>query len=383
MAALLGLCQPGDLVLLPRHGHRCLVSAAVVSGIRPAFLRGEVDRAWGLPLGVTGQEVEEALNRFPETKAVVLVYPTYEGVSPDLARAVEAAHRRGVKVVVDAAHGAHFGFHPQFPPRALAVGADVVVDGWHKTLGSLTQTAVLHLREESESLSRVAWALDLLQTTSPSYVLLSSLEALCLQLAERGGELWEGALAAAGEVRSWVRAQSGLTLWEPGPGWLQDPLRVVVSARDYGYDGAELASMLREHGGVVVEAWGAHHVLMVLSFADGPECVPAIIRALQRIEPKPGPAKTEDEVFLKGIALPRAPLTPREAFFAPQRLVPLSQASGKIAARPIVPYPPGIPICWPGEVVEEDVVDYVTALVARGGQVQGLTPDMKVAVVAE
>lgn len=381
LAALLGLCRPGETVLLPRHVHRSLVGAAILSGIRPVFLQGEVDPHWGLPLGVAREELEQVLASFPAATVLVLVYPTYEGVAFDLQGLVSLAHERGLKVVVDEAHGAHFGFHRRFPPKALALGADVVVDGWHKTLGSLTQTAVLHIRGGVEGGERVALALDLLQTTSPSYPLLASLDALRAEVARRQGELWEGALAAADEVRQWLTEQEVFAVWEPGPGRIQDPLRLVVAAPGLGYDGRELALALQDQGRLAVEAFGERHVLLVFSFADTLQSADRIKRAFGSV----AGGATAGGSFNAGLPrppVPKAALTPQEAFFAPWRWLALPQAIGEVAARAIVPYPPGIPLCWPGEVISEELAAHVKVLRQRGYHLQGLTARDEVAVVA-
>jgi arginine/lysine/ornithine decarboxylase len=388
-AALAGLCQPGDAVLLPRQGHRSLVTAAILAGIQPVFLSGEFDTAWGLPLGVDREELERALARCPRARALVVVYPTYEGVACELQDLVTAAHRQGLTVVVDAAHGAHFGFHHRFPAPALSLGADVVVDGWHKTLGSLTQTAVLHVGSGMENADRIGLALDLLQSTSPSYPLLASLDALRAELARRGESLWQEALVAADQVREWLGRRQAFAVWQTGPEWRwrQDPLRLVVAAPGGGLNGQQLALALRDRGGLAVEAWGERHVLLVFSLADNlraGERVTAAFAAVAReavLDRGADKEKAGDTPWLWP-PLPAVAMTPREAFFAGRRLLPLSLAVGRVAAELITPYPPGIPLCWPGEVISKEVAAVAGELQRRGYHLQGLSARGEVAVVA-
>lgn len=383
MAALLGLCRPGEVVVMPRYGHRSLVAAAVLSGIRPVFLAGEYDPLWGLPTRVTPPELDAVLASFPQAAVLVLVYPTYEGVAFDLGSLITLAHGRGLKVVVDQAHGAHFGLHASFPPGALGLGADVVVDGWHKTLGSLTQTAVLHLGQGVNFGERIALALDFLQSTSPSYPLLASIDALRAEIARRGADLWEAALAAADEVRAWLDGDWRFVVWTPGPGLTQDPLRLVVAAPSLGYDGRELALSLCERGGLAVEAWGDRHVLLVFSLADDREVASRVVAAFRAVAAQ-GTAdrRAKTPGVLPRLAIPPAVLTPREAFFAAHRWLPLGEAVGEVAARAIVLYPPGTPLCWPGELIGEEVAHYVEIYRRRGYHLQGLSLRGEAAVVA-
>jgi arginine/lysine/ornithine decarboxylase len=290
---------------------------------------------------------------------------------------------------VDEAHGAHFGRHPRFPPGALELGADVVVDGWHKTLGSLTQTAVLHLRPGLEEEERIALALDLLQTTSPSYPLLASLDAMRARLAQEGAGLWNEALAAADEVRRYLEQTPGLEVWEPEPPRRQDPLRLVVSAYyERGWSGRLLADALREQGRLQVEAWGERHVLLVFSLADGRQAAERVKAAFATVL-KAGVAGRKPD-FRPDRDLGPYPwppagtlaLTPQEAFLAPHRRLPLAAAAGEIAARPLVPYPPGVPVCWPGEIIGTELVAYIEELRARGYSVQGVSREGEVTVVA-
>jgi len=383
LAALLGMSRPDEPVLVPRCGHRSLVGAAILAGIRPVFLRDSFDRTWDLPLGIDRAEAESALASHPGCRLLVLVYPTYEGVAWEIGPLIEWAHSLGMTVVVDQAHGAHFGKHPRFPPSALDLGADVVVEGWHKTLGSLTQTAVLHLRHGLDEGGRVVRALDLLQSTSPSYPLLASLDAMQAHLARRGAAAWEEALAAVDELRGWLKARPEFELWEGPGGECRDPLRLVISAAPLGVEGRALAEILREEGRVQVEAWGRRHVLLLFSLADGAWSIPRVRQAFSVLLSRPLVAKPRAGVVGYEPRPGRPVLTPREAFMAPHRWVPLDAAAGEIAAQALVPYPPGIPLCWPGELIGKDLVAYLRELQAWGHAIQGLTDEGEVAVVGE
>lgn len=383
MAAMLGVCSPGEEVLIPRQCHRSLVSAAIWTGVRPVFLLGGTDARWCLPTGVDNNEIKQALDSHPQIKAIFLVYPTYEGLAYRLNDLISECHRRGLAVVVDQAHGAHFGLHPDFPESALALGADVVVDGWHKTMGSMTQTAIMHLNHGFSKADRVSHALDLLQTTSPSYPLMASLDAARAFIAQQGEKIWAGALQAAEDVRAWLRKDHGFELWEPGGERRLDPLRITAAAADTRVNGGGLAAALREHGGIEVESWGDRHVLLVFSWADTPAAGLLVRQAFASASSAMGSLRVANgKVSMPAPAMPESVITPREAFFAGRIRLGLAEAEGRVAAGPIIPYPPGIPLCWPGELIGGDLTAFLQERLSQGYEIQGINQAGEVAVVS-
>jgi len=383
MAVILATCHPGDAVILPRYAHRAVFNGLILSGARPVYLAPAWLPGPGLPLGVTPASLAGALAAHPGTRLLLLVHPTYEGIVPRSAELIALAHAGDVAVLADAAHGAHFGLAPGLPPSPLDLGADFVVQGSHKTLAALTQAAMLHLREEAPA-AGVAAALNLLQTTSPSYLLLASLDTARLLLEERGRQDWGRVVARAMRARERL-ARAG---WSPlaaadvsGPAASGlDVTRLLLPTAALGRKGTEVAAALRR-AGQEVELAGADYILVILTPGDGEEKLVELLttlldlpRLLEReLAGRPvtglpdGPAPAA--LAASSAGLPEVALTPREAWLAPHRELSLGEATGKIAAELVAPCPPGLALTVPGEVLTPEVIARLRGLRGAAGRV--------------
>ena len=374
-AMILATVSPGQRLILPRHAHRAVLGALVAGGIRPRWLSGVGHPEWEFPLGVAAQAVEEALAE-GDAAAVFVPHPVYQGVVSDLARIVGAAHGRGVAVLVDEAHGTHFGLDERLPMPALRAGADAVVQGTHKTGGALTQGAMLHLRGQRVPAERVRRALDLLQTTSPSYLLLVSLDLARRHLATRGRREHAALLDAVLGLRDEL-GRRGVRLLGPEDlpaGHALDPERLTVAVGEGR--GPAAARRLAEEYGIQVEYAGADHLVAVTAPADTPADLESLAAALATLG---GSAQGTGALPQPG--WPTQVLTPREAVLAPAVAVPLARAVGEVAAEPVAVYPPGTPVLWPGEAVTAEVVAYLEQVRARGLHLQGVGAGGCLAVV--
>lgn len=360
VSVFLATCRPGDKVLVPRYAHRSVWAGLILSGSRPVYLKGCWLSTLGLPLGVTPQEVEEALALHKEVKLLVLVHPTYEGLVPPTGRLVELAHQYKVQVLVDAAHGSHFGLDDRLPPSPLKLGADYVVHGTHKTLGAFTQAAMLHLRPGLDG-ACVAEALRLVQTSSPSYLLLASLDMARYGAELKGHKLWAKAVDRALKLRQKLRAL-GLpclderdVIGEATAGL--DVTRLVIPTEPLGLSGEEAAKALRRLGHEM-ELARSRYVVGILTPADDERSTRALVRALKLLkgEAVKHKSKLEGELPVEE-GLPPLAMTPREAFLARHRPVPIREAQGKIAAELVAPCPPGYVIVAPGEVLTQELID--------------------------
>ncbi|HHX51863.1 MAG TPA: decarboxylase, partial [Clostridia bacterium] len=248
--ALLALAGPGDRVFLPRHLHRSVFAGLVMAGAEPVYVLPSYHRELGMPLGVSREDWVACWDRHPQGKVAFFVSPTYEGVAALDRRMIQSARARGLITVVDEAHGPHFPFHPRLPSPALSCGADVVVHGSHKLLSAFTQAGMLHLNRGLDP-ERISSALRLLQTTSPSYLLLLSLDAARYQMARQGEKLLDELL----EIASWARREinriKGFRCWGrelvnyEGVTGL-DPTKLVIDGLEAGFDGFQLARSLRK-----------------------------------------------------------------------------------------------------------------------------------------
>jgi len=381
-AMIMAVCQPGDKIIIPRNAHKSALGGLIMSGARPVYLRPEVNPEFGISTGIRPEQVEEALSEHPDAKAVFVVYPNYYGTASDLPGIVEVAHRYGVPVLVDEAHGAHFAFHPGFPPSALQAGADLTAVSTHKLLGSLTQSSMLLLREGLLDHRQVKAVLNLAQTTSPSYLLLCSLDLARKQAATCGREIFTRVLALAERCRAELRRVRGLRILDreaagrPGC-WALDPTKIVVNVTSLGLSGYEAEVILRREYRLQAELSDLYNLLFLITLGDTPETVRALVAALRDLAA--GRARHKLRKFTPPLpALPPVAALPREAFYSDTREVPLEEASGEISAEAITAYPPGIPLVCPGELITQEIIDYVSVLKRENAELQGLQdPEFK------
>lgn len=375
-ALLLTALRPGDEVLVPRNAHRSVLSGLVLSGARPVFVPLRLDEATGIPLGLVLEDLDRVLAAHPAAKAAVFVHPTYHGAAGDLASLAAACRRRGLLVLVDEAHGVHLPWAPgQLPPSALACGADACVQSAHKLAASLTQSAWLHVRRGSAlDAGRLKTALQWLQTSSPSYLLLASLDAARWQLAREGKPRLQQVLAGAAQLRALLGRLPQLALLGGPEARLAAPFsldatKVTVSVR--GWTGEAAMAWLRHRAGVVAEWADGEHVLLLLTMGDEADAWRRLAAALEALAAAAPPGRAEGP-RLTLPPLPPGRLTPREAAMAPWRSLPWEQAAGQIAAEAVTPYPPGIPAVLPGEELTPDIIAWGLACRRTGVHVSGL-----------
>ena len=377
-ALCLALAPPGTRILLQRNSHASLIDGLVLSGGLAAFVLPEYDEELGMAHGVTPAALEEALERAPDASAAFIVSPTYYGMAADVQGCAEVAHRAGLPLVVDCAWGAHFGFHAELPPSPLALGADAMLVSTHKIVGSLTQSAMLLVSDSGRvDTGAVARAVRLVRSTSPSSLLMASLDAARRQLAIHGEELLDRTIQVAAGARQAIDAIPGCAtagedfVGRPGvAAW--DPLRIVVDVRGTGCTGYEVAAALRASYDTYVEL--ATHATMVL-----------VLGISQPVEPLERFAHDLAET-VRRIACPKQPtkvarppaalahetaVTPREAFLGRSEAVPVDEAIGRISCESIAGYPPGVPTLLPGERVTPEVIGYLRALTAAGARLHG------------
>lgn len=358
-ALILAAASHGQKVLVPRHSHRSVVGALILSGASPQWVRPRFHDYLDLVIDVDHSSFTEGLGK---VDLVISPYPTYHGFTGSLPMQVQMAHRAGLPVIVDEAHGSHFAFHPGLPSTALELGADAVVQSLHKTGGSLTQSSICHLGRTSRiSSDRVRDMLRLVQTTSPSYLLMASLDAARRELAINGAEAWQKAISLRATTVKRISAIRGINV-EP----VDDPSKLLIDVRGRRLTGFQAAEYLWSQG-VAVEASGLTYLLAVISPGDSDGAMDYLIRALQTLPEGVHPLK---------LAPPQPPwpdsvVSPRDAYLGKKESVPLTKAVGRIVAEMVAPYPPGIPVVVPGERLGTDVIGYLQKAVLAGYHLQG------------
>ena len=377
-ALALALAPLGTTVVAQRNSHASLVDGLVLSGGLPVFVAPEYDDELGMANGVSPQSLATALEQHPEAKAAFIVSPTYYGMGADVAGCAEAAHAAGVPLVVDQAWGPHFGFHPDLPEGALKQGADAVLTSTHKIVGSLTQSAMLHVGPEARiDVDRVARAIRLVRSTSQSSLLFASLDAGRRQLAVHGEALLHETLRHIAQARAKLASVPGIDVIGPEmvgkPGvasW--DPLRIVLDVRGTGNTGYEVADALRETYDVLVELATQATVVLLVGIAEQPSAlervggdVEEIVKRIERPGRTPAimapPASLEQQTIVP----------PRDAFLGDAEEVPVDEAVGRISCESIAGYPPGIPALLPGERITAETVAYLRETVAVGARLHG------------
>lgn len=388
-ALLVALCRPGEPVILPRNMHRSVLGGLIFSGADPVYIQPRIIPDFGVAAGVSPAQVRRALEKYPETRGVVIVNPTYYGVTCNVKLLADAAHAYGKPLLVDEAHGAHLRFHPDLPPDALSAGADAVVQSMHKLGGALTQASMLHLKGARVNGKRVAAALATLQTTSPSYILMASLDAARQQMSTNGRVLLDKALELAFATRRRLQAIPGLKVLNNVKAWTLDPTKIVVSAMDLGITGYELREVLYKRYRIQVELADYKNILCLITIGTTEKDCNELVRALENVvlRLRRGEWDNSRAAFLKTCnghrqtrleflngQLPLAPvkrMTPRQAWFAKSVVVPLQKAAGEISAETVAVYPPGIPVLCPGEEITPEIVDYLKTIGEQCLPVQG------------
>ena len=346
-AVALAVAGDGDTVVVSRTLHRSMLLGLVLAGLTPVWVRPEVDPATGLPLGVPPAAVRAALAEHPHAKAVFVGDPSYVGTVGDVAGLGEAAHAHDVPLVVDAAWAAHFGFHPDLPRHALQLGADVMVTSAHKTLPAWSQAAVVLARTERVDVARLDAGVEATATTSPAGAILASTDAARALLARDGEALLGEAMAAAASARAQLGEVEGLVVVDGG-----DPLKLALVLAGTGADGNAVEQDLLA-AGLPVESADREVIVAVVSLADTEATLGRLAQALvaslarHRGAPRPvaGPAAYGVD--------PVVAMASREAFFAATATVDSARAAGRVSAELIAPYPPGIPVLAPGELITD------------------------------
>jgi lysine decarboxylase len=412
-AMILAAVPPGGTILLPRNVHRSVAAALVLSGARPRFIEPVVLAECGA-LGITAQSIEEAIAGVPcprprghaeppthmatsadlrghgtppsKPSAVLLTRPTYYGLCRDLSEISAVCRRHGIPLLVDEAHGPHFRFLPVGSPRpALDEGADLVAQSCHKTLGSLVGTAQVHVGHQSPvGAAQVRDALNLLQTTSPNYLQLVSLDANRRYMAHEGEALFAHAVAEAKQLTAAINQLPGLRVLstEDDPrlaGHKRDPLRLVINVAGAGWTGYDAELLLRHEFKIEDELSDWFNIVLVTGPNDDRAARERLLSGLKQISANPRQAVESGIAEASNLLQPTIPplaMTPRDAALGPKCAAPLTASIGRVCAESIMFYPPGIPLLMPGEVVTAEIIDVCRELLAGGAHCYAMDPTL-------
>lgn len=406
LASILAVTGRGDEILIARNCHKSVYHAAMMQGLVLHYYCPQVMKEFDIYDGVDVQEINRLLDRYPNSKAVVITSPTYEGILSDVKAIAQAVHDRGKILIVDEAHGAHL------KEGAVAGGADLVIHSLHKTLPAMTQTALLHISGNRVDRRKLRKYLTMLQTSSPSYVMMASMDCCIRYMEEHGQELFSfyqeqyeaflqkvcicrhiriGKLADVTGKRQ--LADAGSSAKYALAGW--DTGKLVISVKGTSLSGQQLYDILRDEYHLQMEMAAATYVLAIMTVMDTEEgwqrLADAIVQIDDRIEEeagerRPGSPEDADEFLLQSISERSGPvmrMIPSEAFHRPEEEIPLAESVGHTLSDFICLYPPGIPLLVPGEVMSRELLEEIQSSIRMGLKVQGVTDAGKIPVVVE
>ncbi len=372
-------CKGGDKIIMPRNVHRSAINALILCDAVPVYVDPDVNNTLGIALGMSVSQVEKAIRENPDAKAIMVNNPTYYGICSDLKKITELAHKHNMLVLVDEAHGTHFYFGENFPVTAMAAGADIASVSMHKSGGSLTQSSFLLMGEKINS-DYMRQVVNLTQTTSASYLLLSSLDISRKRLALSGREIFEKTVEMAEYARSEINSIGGYYAYSKelinGDSVYDfDVSKLSVFTLPIGLAGIEVYDLLRDEYDIQIEFGDIGNILAYISVGDRNRDIERLISAMSEIKRRFG--KSETGLLTHEYINPIVAETPRKAFYGDKKSLPLDESAGYICSEFVMCYPPGIPILAPGELITDEIIQYIKYAKEKGCSMTG-TEDINI-----
>ena len=376
-AMIMMACNTGEKIIMPRNVHRSAINALVVCGALPAYINPGINKELGIPLGMSVKDIKRAIEDNPDAKAILVNNPTYYGICSNLPEIVALAHANNMLVLVDEAHGTHFYFNEKLPVSAMAAGADMAAVSMHKTGGSLTQSSILLTRDTVNS-DYVRQVVNLTQTTSASYLLLSSLDIARKNLALNGEAIFSKTIDFANYARDEINRLGGYyafgnELVDGDMVFAFDSTKLSIHTRNIGLAGIEVYDLLRDDYGIQIEFGDIGNILAIISSGDRNVDIERLISALAEIKRlhEKDPTGLFDHEYIN----PTIVMGPKDAFYSRKKSVPIRESVGGICGEFVMSYPPGIPILAPGERITADIINYILFAKEKGCFMTG-TEDM-------
>ncbi|MBR2283657.1 MAG: aminotransferase class I/II-fold pyridoxal phosphate-dependent enzyme [Ruminococcus sp.] len=372
-------CRSGDKIIMPRNVHRSAINALILTGAVPVYVDPDVNSTLGIALGMSPEQVEQAIKDNPGAAAIMVNNPTYYGICSDLRRITELAHSHGMLVLVDEAHGTHFYFGDGFPVTAMAAGADCASVSMHKSGGSLTQSSFL-LMGKNVNADYMRQVINLTQTTSASYLLLSSLDISRKRLALHGREIFSETVRMAEYARSEINSIGGYYAYSSelingGSIYDFDRSKLSVYTLPVGLAGIEVYDLLRDEYDIQIEFGDIGNILAYISVGDRERDIERLISALAEIKRRFG--RSSGDMLGHEYITPIVAEAPRTAFYSQKEQLPLSETAGRVCTEFVMCYPPGIPILAPGELITPEIIEYIRYAKEKGCQMTG-TEDINI-----
>ena len=364
--AIMSVCNPKDKIIVNRDCHQSVINTFILGDIEPVYIYPQIDTKTNILMGIKIEDAINTINDNLDAKAILLTYPTYYGKVYDLKTICDYAHSKGMIVIVDEAHGAHLGLSNRLPMTALEQGADIVIQSTHKTLPSFTQPSMLHIQGERINQDRLTSILRMIESSSPSYMLMSSLE-LAVDIYEKKGEfLMEELLHNIDIFKNNINKNEHIKIYND-----DDITKIFISSKELGITGYELDEMLRINYNIQVELSNYYGVLLICTIGNDRADFEALEYALEDISLNYKNDKSIDNIEYP-MNIPVKELSPREAFYNEKKSVKIYDSIDKICGEYIIPYPPGICLVSPGEIITKEVIDYILVCNKKGMNISGI-----------
>lgn len=363
---ILSSINQGDKVLLPRNIHKSVINALILCGGVPVFIQPEYDYEFGISLNLSVDQIKKSLEENSNIKALFLLNPTYYGACTDLEEVVKMCHKKSILVLVDEAHGAHFPFHKDLPPSSIRVGADMSAVSIHKTGGALTQASALLVNNKNIDSKKVLQTINILQSTSASYLLMSSIDGARYNLMVNGEAQLSKALNLSRYAKSklskikGIKVTSSNIMKNEGVNFL-DETKLCINVKGLNLTGFEVYDLLYQEFSIQVELGDLYNILALVSIGTTKGDIDRLVKSLSIIAQMHSKNTLLKQIEIKRVN-PKIKLSPREAFYSNKESIDIKKSKGKICAESIMAYPPGIPIIAPGEVITEEIIDYINLL---------------------
>lgn len=367
----------GDRVLVSRNSHKSVYHALYLNELIPEYIYPDIIPDFNINGAISPAEVEESIRKQSDIKLVIITSPTYEGIVSDVKAIAEVTHKYGIPLLVDEAHGAHLGFHENFPVSSISSGADIVIHSIHKTLPAFTQSALIHINGNLVNYSEIKRYLSIYQSTSPSYVLMAGIDQCINLLKNRGKELFNTFSRHLEEFYFRASALKYLSVLTKefvvdGGGYGFDPSKILISVKYTNFTGKDLYDLLLDRYKIQMEMVSLEYVLGMTSIADTKEGFSRLIEALEEIDKECKLNYVNEQLTLKNTIAPDIIMTCHKAYESDTEVIPLLISGERIAGEYVYLYPPGIPLLVPGERIQPKLIEQITMFQRAGLTVQGL-----------
>jgi len=377
ISMIMTVTSPGDKIIVQRDCHRSVISGMILGGIIPVYVKPEIYSELFLTMAITPESIEGAIKEHPDAKAVIITYPNYYGICSDIEEIERIVHKYNKVLIVDEAHGAHLKLSDKLPISALDAGADIVVQSTHKTLPSFTQSSMLHVKDGRIDIDKLKVMLSLNQSSSPSYLLMASLDMAMNIVAQDGNFLMERLIENINDFVKEVGHIEGLSLIDKdiiGKYGVKDIdiTKLTISMQSLGVEGIRLEEILRKKYNIQIEMADIYNVLAVTSIANDKNDFNRLSRALKAIHDDKKITHKRIELPEFSFMIPKMEILPREAVYRKKESIPFIKSTGRISGEYIIPYPPGIPLVCPGEIISEEIIKYVDMIKDLGISIIGI-----------